>query len=82
MIDAALGRRDAITVFGTDYPTPDGTCIRDYVHVTDLCEAHLRALDQLEHGSVTYNVGTGQGHSVREVIAAVEAVSGRTVPVR
>ncbi len=82
VIDAALGRRGALTVFGTDYPTPDGTCIRDYVHVTDLCEAHLCALAQLDGGSVTYNLGNGQGHSVREVIAAVEAVTGRPVPVQ
>ena len=82
MIDAALGRRDAITVYGTDYPTPDGTCIRDYIHVTDLCDAHLCALQRLDTTSVTYNLGNGQGHSVRDVIAAVEAVSGRPVPVR
>ena len=81
VIDAALGRRDALTVFGTDYATPDGTCIRDYVHVTDLCEAHLCALRGLNTGSVTFNLGNGTGHSVREVIAAVEAVSGCTVPV-
>jgi UDP-glucose 4-epimerase len=86
VIDAALGRRGELTVFGTDYPTADGTCIRDYVHVTDLCTAHLCALDRLDHsfvgGSLTYNLGNGQGHSVREVIATVEAVSGLTVPVR
>ncbi len=82
VIDAALGLRGELTVFGTDYATPDGTCIRDYVHVTDLCEAHLCALDQLDRSSVTYNIGCGQGHSVREVIAAVEAISGRPVPVR
>ncbi len=81
VIDAALGRRPALTVFGTDYPTPDGTCIRDYVHVTDLAEAHLCALRQLEHGSVTYNLGSGTGYSVLEVIATVEAVSGVKVPV-
>ena len=82
VIDAALGRRGDITVFGTDYPTPDGTCIRDYVHVSDLAEAHLCALRQLDQRSVTYNLGNGQGHSVRQVIAAVEAVGGRPVPVR
>ena len=82
VIDAALGRRGEVTVFGTDYATPDGTCIRDYIHVTDLCAAHLCALQRLDGGSVTYNLGNGQGHSVREVIAAVEAVSGRPVPVR
>ncbi len=82
VIDAALGRRGEVTVFGTDYDTRDGTCIRDYIHVTDLCAAHLCALDRLESASVTYNLGNGQGHSVREVIAAVEAVSSRRVPVR
>jgi UDP-glucose 4-epimerase len=82
VIDAALGRRPAVDVFGDDYPTPDGTCLRDYVHVTDLADAHLRALDQLDARSVTYNLGNGRGYSVREVIAAVEAVTGRTVPHR
>jgi UDP-glucose 4-epimerase len=82
VIDAALGRRPAVEVFGTDYPTPDGTCIRDYVHVTDLAEAHLLALDQLEVDSVTWNLGNGAGHSVLEVIRAVERVAGRPVPYR
>jgi UDP-glucose 4-epimerase len=81
-IDAALGRRPELEVFGNDYPTPDGTCIRDYVHVADLAEAHLLALAQLERGSVVYNLGNGSGHSVLEVIAAVEAVGGRKVPHR
>jgi UDP-glucose 4-epimerase len=81
LIDAALGRRGPVTLFGTDYPTPDGTCIRDYVHVTDLAAAHLGALTRLDHASVTYNLGNGQGASVRDVIAAVQAVSGRTVPI-
>ncbi len=79
-IDAALGRRPPLTVFGDDYPTPDGTCIRDYVHVTDLADAHLRVLDRLEQGSCRYNLGNGAGHSVKEVIAAVERVGGRKVP--
>ncbi len=82
VIDAALGRRPDIAVFGQDYPTPDGTCIRDYIHVADLAQAHLRALDALDERSVTYNLGNGAGHSVMEVIRAVEQVSGRTVPVR
>ncbi|HEX3348631.1 MAG TPA: UDP-glucose 4-epimerase GalE [Acetobacteraceae bacterium] len=82
VIDAALGRRPAIEVFGNDYPTADGTCIRDYVHVTDLADAHLRALEQLDHGSVAYNLGTGAGHTVLEVVRSVERVSGRTVPVK
>ena len=71
-------------LFGEDYPTPDGTCLRDYVHVADLADAHLRALDRLEQGdaSATYNVGTEQPSSVRQVIAAVERVTGREVPYR
>ena len=81
-IDAALGRRPPLQVFGTDYPTPDGTAVRDYVHVVDLAEAHRLALDHLAAGrdSFVANVGTGQGHSVREVIAAVEKAAGRPVP--
>ncbi len=81
LIDAALGRRPPITVFGDDYATPDGTCIRDYVHVSDLASAHLAALDRLDEASVTYNLGSGTGHSVRDVISSVERVTGRTVPV-
>lgn len=67
-------------VFGADYPTPDGTCVRDYVHVTDLADAHLLALDQLATRSVTYNLGNGLGHSVLQVIEAVERIGGRRVP--
>ncbi len=81
VIDAALGRRAEMSIFGTDYPTPDGTCVRDYVHVTDLAQAHLCALAQLNHSSVTYNLGNGAGTSVLEVIRAVERVGGRKVPV-
>jgi UDP-glucose 4-epimerase len=79
-IDAVLGRRAALSVFGTDYPTPDGTCIRDYVHVTDLAEAHLLALDHLDRGSVMWNLGTETGHSVLEVLRAVARVAGKQVP--
>jgi UDP-glucose 4-epimerase len=82
VIDAALGRRPPLDVYGEDYPTPDGTCVRDYVHVSDLAEAHLLAVRQLDQGSVTWNLGNGAGHSVRQVIAAVERVSGLTVPHR
>ncbi|HUB11536.1 MAG TPA: UDP-glucose 4-epimerase GalE [Acetobacteraceae bacterium] len=82
VIDAALGRRPELAVFGTDYPTPDGTCIRDYVHVTDLADAHLLALERLEGGSVTWNLGNGAGHSVLQVIEAVQRVTGRQVPHR
>ena len=80
-IDAALGRRPPLVVFGTDYPTPDGTCIRDYVHVSDLAAAHCLALGRLHTGSVTYNLGNGTGHSVRAVIDTVGRVLGRPVPV-
>lgn len=81
-IDAALGRRPALSVFGTDYATPDGTCIRDYIHVEDLADAHIRALEALEGRSVTYNLGTGRGNSVLEVLNSVARVSGISVPVR
>jgi UDP-glucose 4-epimerase len=71
-----------ITIFGDDYDTPDGTCIRDYVHVADLAEAHLLALEKLLGGGASdaFNVGTGLGHSVLQVLRAVEEVTGRTVP--
>jgi UDP-glucose 4-epimerase len=82
VIDAALGRRPALDVYGNDYPTPDGTCVRDYVHVTDLADAHLLALDSLSRGSITVNLGNGTGHSVLQVIDAVERVSGSKVPYR
>ena len=81
VIDAALGRRPPLTVFGEDYPTPDGTCVRDYVHVCDLADAHLRALRVLASTQVgPVNLGTGRGHSVREVLDATEALLGRPVP--
>ncbi len=80
VIDAALGRRPEVTVFGTDYDTPDGTGIRDYIHVSDLADAHLLAFDRLDSGSVAYNLGTGRGHSVMQVIRTVERLSGRAVP--
>jgi UDP-glucose 4-epimerase len=80
VIDAALGRRAALDVFGDDYPTADGTCIRDYVHVSDLASAHLLAVEALRQGSVVWNLGNGAGHSVKQVIASVERVSGLTVP--
>ena len=83
-LDAALGWRDCIQVFGTDYATPDGTAIRDYIHVQDLAKAHVCALQQLfaEGPSGAFNLGTGIGHSVREVLAAVARVTGHAVPQR
>jgi UDP-glucose 4-epimerase len=79
-IGAAMGTRPPLTVFGTDYPTPDGTCIRDYIHVSDLADAHIRVLDRLQGRSVRYNIGNGTGYSVKQVIDTVAAVSGRAVP--
>jgi UDP-arabinose 4-epimerase len=83
LLDAALGRRPACPLFGDDYPTPDGTCIRDYIHVTDLADAHIRALRHLENGgaSLPLNLGTGDGYSVNQILAAAEAVIGRPIPV-
>ena len=82
ILDVALGRRSNIKIFGTDYPTPDGTCIRDYIHVKDLTDAHLLALNALEkNGRLIYNIGNGQGFTVREVIDSVRRVTGRPIPV-
>jgi len=82
ILDAALGRRPDIAIFGTDYPTPDGTAIRDYIHVQDLASAHLRAIEHLLSGgaSLAVNLGTGNGHSVRAVIDMAERVTGRSIP--
>src|SRR5262249_9748365 len=83
VLQVALGRRPHIEVFGTDYPTPDGTCIRDYIHVDDLAEAHLRALERLQRGQgLCCNLGTGRGYSVREVIHTAEEVTGKQVAVK
>jgi UDP-glucose 4-epimerase len=82
VLDVALGKAKSAHIFGTDYPTPDGTCIRDYVHIADLVSAHLLVLDALgEHDKLLYNVGSGNGYSVREVIDAARSVSGQTIPV-
>jgi UDP-glucose-4-epimerase GalE len=82
VIGGALGTRPAVKVFGTDYPPPDGTAVRDYIHVADLADAHLRAVERLQTGtpSQAINLGTGVGQSVRQVIDAVKEVSGRPVP--
>lgn len=79
---AALGKREKVTVFGTDYPTPDGTCIRDYVHVEDLCAAHIAAMRALRPGDTRfYNLGIGRGYSVKEVIESARRVTGIDLPV-
>jgi UDP-glucose 4-epimerase len=82
-VEAALGKRDRMDVFGTDYPTPDGTCVRDYIHVADLVAAHAAALKHLRAGkpSQTFNCGYGHGYSVLEVLEAVKRVAGRDLPV-
>jgi UDP-glucose 4-epimerase len=83
VLQTVLGRRPHIEVFGTDYPTPDGTCVRDYVHVDDLAAAHLLALEALRPGEFrTYNLGSETGSSVREVVRGAEEVTGKTVPVK
>ena len=81
VLQAALGRREKVTVFGTDYPTADGTCIRDYIHVEDLCDAHVVAMNALEPGDARfYNLGIGRGYSVREVIESAKRVTGIEIP--
>ncbi|AZS16929.1 UDP-glucose 4-epimerase GalE [Paenibacillus lutimineralis] len=84
ILQAALGQRDSIKIFGDDYNTPDGTCIRDYIHVSDLADAHLRAVEYLLGGgdSDVFNLGSGQGFSVKEMIEAVREVTGRDFPVQ
>lgn len=83
VIQAAMGQRPHIEVFGTDYPTPDGTCIRDYIHVDDLASAHILALETIQPGvGRAFNVGVGRGYSVREVIRTVEEVTGKNVTVK
>ncbi len=82
-LQVALGKREYISIFGTDYPTPDGTCIRDYIHVSDLASAHILVLDALrERDKLIYNLGTGRGFSVREVVETVRRVTGHPIPAR
>jgi UDP-glucose 4-epimerase len=82
LMNVALGRQKHAEIFGTDYPTPDGTCVRDYIHVSDLAAAHLLALDALHReGRLIYNLGNGKGFTVREVIEGVRHVTGREIPV-
>lgn len=83
-LDVALGKREKLQIFGNDYPTPDGTCLRDYVHVTDLASAHVKAIERLEAGKggcEAFNLGNGRGFSVLEIIEAVRKVTGRPIPV-
>jgi UDP-glucose 4-epimerase len=80
VLGVALGRRDKVTIFGDDYPTRDGTCVRDYIHVIDLAQAHILALRALDQGSRTYNLGNGQGFTVREVIETARQITGHSIP--
>jgi UDP-glucose 4-epimerase len=82
IIKAAMGKNSEVQIYGTDYPTPDGTCIRDYIHIEDLCRAHLLALEKLDQSSeLIYNLGNGEGYSVRQVIETVKKVSGKNFKV-
>jgi len=79
VLQVALGQREKISIFGDDYDTPDGTCVRDYIHVADLADAHVLALEALDEGSRVYNLGNGQGFSVSEVVETAREVTGRTI---
>ena len=82
-MQVALGQREAIAIYGSDYPTPDGTCIRDYIHITDLATAHVLALHGLETRSeMIYNLGNGSGYSVMDVVQAAREITGRPIPIR
>jgi UDP-glucose 4-epimerase len=81
-LGVALGVRPAVNVFGTDYPTADGTAVRDYIHIDDLADAHLRALDLPPNGAIALNLGTGLGHSVRQVVETARRITGHAIPVR
>jgi UDP-glucose 4-epimerase len=84
VLQAASGRRDSISIFGSDYDTFDGTCVRDYIHINDLVEAHIKAITYLRqgHSSTTFNLGNGKGFSVKEIIEAAEEVTGKNIPVK
>src|SRR6185312_8804588 len=83
VLQTAMGKREQVMIYGNDYPTPDGTCVRDYIHVSDLAMAHLLGLDALKKNTrLVYNVGTGTGASVREVVEAAREVTGREIPAK
>ena len=81
VLEVALGQREQITIFGDDYPTDDGTCVRDYIHVSDLAQAHILALDALKDGSRVYNLGNGNGFSVKEVVETAREITGHPIPI-
>lgn len=80
VLEVALGKREKVVIYGDDYNTPDGTCVRDYVHISDLASAHILAMRALDEGSRKYNLGNGKGYSVREVIETARAVTGHPIP--
>jgi UDP-glucose 4-epimerase len=80
VLSVALSQREQVTIFGDDYPTPDGTCVRDYIHVVDLAQAHILALAALDRGSAVYNLGNGEGFSVKQVIEAAREITGHPIP--
>jgi UDP-glucose 4-epimerase len=80
VLEVALGKRDKITIYGDDYDTPDGTCVRDYIHVVDLAQAHILAMRDLHNGSRKYNLGNGRGFSVKQVIETAREVTGHPIP--
>ncbi|MCA9995380.1 MAG: UDP-glucose 4-epimerase GalE [Anaerolineales bacterium] len=80
VLEVALGKREKVVIYGDDYNTPDGTCVRDYVHISDLASAHILAMRSLDEGSRKYNLGNGKGYSVREVIETARAVTGHPIP--
>jgi len=82
VLQVALGQREHVTIFGDDYETPDGTCVRDYIHVADLAQAHILALQALDRGSRAYNLGNGQGFSVKQVIETAREITGHPIPAR
>ncbi|HEY5953979.1 MAG TPA: GDP-mannose 4,6-dehydratase, partial [Terrimicrobiaceae bacterium] len=82
VLQVALGQREHITIFGTDYATKDGTCVRDYIHVVDLAQAHILALEALDGGSRVYNLGNGLGFSVNEVVKTARQITGHPIPVQ
>lgn len=80
LLQVALGKRSHIEIFGTDYPTKDGTCVRDYIHVIDLAQAHILALEALDTRNRKYNLGNGKGYSIREVVQTVQNITGKPIP--
>jgi UDP-glucose 4-epimerase len=80
VLKVALGQKTSVDVYGTDYPTPDGTCIRDYIHIIDLAQAHILALKKMETGSAAYNLGNGDGYSVQQVLNAARKITGHAIP--